>query len=316
MSLSELTSDIAAFRHYLTAERGMADNTVAAYGRDLERYAQWVATVRLANYLSPTLKDLGRYIGFLNDENLAAPSIARHIASLRMFYRFLRLEERADPAAVELLGSPKLWERIPQVLAPDAVDQLLHAPQPGDRFYLRDRAILETLYATGCRASEVVGLKIEDLYLEAGFCKCSGKGGKQRVVPLGRPAVAALRAYLSQNLNLNSHEKGTSESVSADATHATPHSNTFVFVSRSGRPLTRITLWKLVKKYCRRAGLPGTVHPHTLRHSFATHLLAGGADLRAVQELLGHASIRTTQHYTQVDRSRLKALHKKFHPRG
>jgi integrase/recombinase XerD len=308
--LNELAADINAFRHYLTAERGMADNTVAAYGRDLARFAGWAETVRLDNYLAPTLRDLGRYIAFMNEDGLAPPSVARHIASLRMFYRFLRLEERADPAAVELLGSPKLWQRIPQVLAPDAVDRLLAAPQPGDRFFLRDRALLEALYATGCRASEVVGLKTADVYLDAGFCKCVGKGSKQRVVPLGRPAVAALRAYL----------EAKSVSGQKDPVRISPATGTdtdaLVFVSRSGRPLTRVTLWKLVKKYCRRAGLPPATHPHTVRHSFATHLLAGGADLRTVQELLGHASIRTTQHYTQVDRARLKAIHKKFHPRG
>jgi integrase/recombinase XerD len=308
MSLSELQSDIAAFRHYLQSERGMSDNTVQAYGRDLDRFAAWAATVGFPEYTRPTLKDLARYLAFLNDENLAPPSVARHLVALKMFYRFLRLEERADASAVDLLGSPKLWQRIPQVLSPQAVDELLRAPQPGDRFYLRDRALLETLYATGCRASEVVSLKVADVYLDAGFCKCFGKGSKQRVVPLGRPAVAALREYLG----------AASDGPRADGpdTVRSPLPTAHVFVTKSGRPLTRIHLWAVVKKYCRRAGLPATVSPHTLRHSFATHLLAGGADLRTVQELLGHASINTTQHYTHVDRDRLKALHRKFHPRG
>jgi integrase/recombinase XerD len=305
MSLSELQSDIAAFRHYLQSERGMSNNTVQAYGRDLDRFSAWAATVRFTEYTRPTLKDLARYLAFLHDENLAPPSVARHLVALKMFYRFLRLEERADASAVDLLGSPKLWQRIPQVLSPQAVDELLRAPQPGDRFHLRDRALLETLYATGCRASEVVSLKVADVYLDAGFCKCFGKGGKQRVVPLGRPAVAALREYL-----------GTVGGGDNPATVRSPLPTAHVFATKSGRPLTRIHLWAIVKKYCRRAGLPATVSPHTLRHSFATHLLAGGADLRTVQELLGHASIRTTQHYTHVDRDRLKALHRKFHPRG
>ena len=304
MSLAELQSDLAAFRHYLRSERGMSDNTVQAYGRDLDRFAGWAATVHLAEYTKPTLKDLARYLAFLHDEKLAPPSVARHLVALKMFYRFLRLEERADAAAVDLLGSPKLWQRIPQVLSPDAVDQLLRAPQPGDRFFLRDRALLETLYATGCRASEVVGLKVADLYLDAGFCKCFGKGSKQRVVPLGRPAIAALREYLGA--------VGGGPSATGSITLPAEH----VFATKSGRPLTRIYLWAIVKKYGRRAGLPAAVSPHTLRHSFATHLLCGGADLRTVQELLGHASIRTTQHYTHVDRDRLKALHRKFHPRG
>ncbi len=302
MGFSELQSDIAAFRDYMRAERGLADNTVQAYGRDLDRFSRWVALVNLPAYQKPTLKELARFIGFMHDEELAPPSIARHLVALKMFYRFLKLEERADAAAVDLLGSPKLWERVPEVLPPSAVEALITAPQPGDRFYLRDRAMLETLYATGCRASEVVNLKLADVYLDSSFCKCVGKGSKQRVVPLGRPAVAALRAYVG---------------VSADEGGRTPSGNAdVVFLSKTGRRLTRIHLWALVKKYCKRAGLPKTVSPHTLRHSFATHMLAGGADLRTVQEMLGHASIQTTQIYTHVDRDRLKAMHRQFHPKG
>lgn len=300
MTLTELVSDVLAFRTYLRAERGMSENTVLAYGHDLERYCEWAAVVRLADYTAPTLSDLTRYLGFLHDEQLAAPSIARHLVALKMFYRFLRLEERANPSAVELLGSPKLWERVPQVLSPESVDALLAGPRSDDRFYLRDKAMLETLYATGCRASEVVGLRIRDLYLESSFCKCTGKGSKQRVVPLGKPAVTALRNYIGGGRTSTPGSEG----------------DEYVFVSRSGQPLSRIDLWTLVKKHCQRAGLPATVSPHTLRHSFATHLLSGGADLRTVQELLGHSSIRTTQHYTHVDRKRLKELHRKFHPRG
>ena len=314
MSLQQLQSDISAFRAYLRAERGAADNTVRAYARDLRRFSDWAATVRFTAYGSPTLKDLGRYLAFLQEEELAPPSVARHLASLKMFYRFLRLDERADAGAVDLLGSPKLWQRIPTVLPPSAVDALLAAPQPGDRFFLRDRAVLETLYATGCRASEVVGLTLPDLYLDAAFLKCRGKGNKERVVPLGRPAVAALREYLatagSGQQAVGRMETGGSSAAprSLPAAHC--------FTTKSGRPLNRIVIWAIVKKYCRRAGLRGKVSPHTLRHSFATHLLAGGADLRVVQELLGHASVRTTQHYTHVDRDRLKAIHRKFHPRG
>ena len=301
-ALADLQSDIAAFRHYLRAERGMTDNTVQAYGRDLTKFADWVALTRHENYLAPSLKDLARFVGHLTDLGLSPPSVGRHIVALRTFFKFLRLEERADPAAVGLLGSPKLWQRIPQVLNPGAVEKLLAAPRAGDRFHLRDKALLETLYATGCRASEVVGLKKIDLHLDAWFCKCFGKGNKQRVVLLGRPAVAALRTYLAEP-DGNGRAGSGAESP-------------YVFTSRSGRPLTRIYLWAVVKKYCRRAGLPAEVSPHTLRHSFATHVLSNGADLRTVQEMLGHASIQTTQHYTHVDRDRLKAIHRKFHPRS
>ncbi len=292
--LASLTDDVRDFRHYLQAERGMADNTVLAYGRDLDRFADW-ATTGLADYLRPTLRELSQYAGHLHDCQLAPASAARHLVALKIFYRFLRLDGRGDPAAVELLSSPSLWERLPFVLSPEAVDKLLAAPRPDDRFYRRDQALLETLYATGGRASEVVGLRLEDLHLGSAFCKCVGKGSKHRIVPLNPPAVTALRTYLDGR-------------PASDATH--------VFVSRAGRPLTREMLWVLVKKYAQRAGLSGRVSPHTLRHSFATHLLCGGADLRAVQELLGHANIRTTQLYTHVDRDRLKAIHRQFHPRG
>jgi integrase/recombinase XerD len=297
---SSLSGDITAFRHYLQAERGMAANTVLAYGRDLDRFGQWVAGGGLDDYLHPTLRDLSHYLAFLRDEQLAPPSTARHLVALKMFYRFLRIEERTTDVTVELLSSPALWERIPQVLSPENVEKLLAAPQTEERFFLRDRAILETLYASGSRASEVVGLRLADLHLESSFCKCHGKGSKERVVPLGRPAITALQAYLD---GLRPRLVQSSDAP-------------WVFVSRGGRALTREMLWVLVKKYVRRAGLNRRVSPHTLRHSFATHLLAGGADLRTVQELLGHANIRTTQQYTHVDRERLKAIHRQFHPRG
>jgi integrase/recombinase XerD len=296
-----LADDISAFRNYLQAERGMAANTVLAYGRDLDRYSQWVAGGGLKDYLRPSVRDLTHYLAYLHDTKLAPPSIARHLVALKMFYRFLRVEERVEQSSVELLSSPALWERIPHVLSPESVEKLLCAPLATDRFYLRDRALLETLYATGSRASEVVGLGLSDLHLDSSFCKCLGKGSKQRVVPLGEPAILALRAYLGD--------------LRPTLIRAVPDCP-WVFVSRGGKVLTREMLWILVKKYTLRAGLNNRVSPHTLRHSFATHLLAGGADLRTVQELLGHANIRTTQHYTHVDRDRLKTIHHRFHPRG
>jgi integrase/recombinase XerD len=299
-ALNDLVEEVTAFRHYLRAERGMADNTVTAYGHDLDRYATWFAGGPMRDFRKPTLGELADYLGFLRDEQLAPASTARHLVALKMFSRFLTLEERADASAVELLGSPALWERIPTILSPASVEKLLAAPLPADRFYLRDRAVLETLYATGCRASEVVHLKVGDLYLDGMFCKAFGKGSKQRIVPLGSKAVSALRTYL-----------GEGRPVLSAAAPAE-----YVFLSRGGKRLDREVLWLIVKKYVLRAGLPKKTSPHTLRHSFATHLLSNGADLRAVQEMLGHASIGTTQIYTHVDRTRLKEMHKKFHPRG
>ena len=300
-TLVVLQQEVRDFKAYLHAERGLSPNTVVSYGHDLDRFVRWTVESKLSDFRTPTVRELSVYLEFLRDEALAAPSIARHLVALKMFYRFLRMEGRVDNHAVDLLGSPTLWDRIPHVLSPTSVDKLLAAPRSGDRFYLRDKAILETLYATGSRASEVVGLKLVDLFLDSSFCKCFGKGSKQRVVPLGDPAVIALKAYLRD-------ERPRLIQSAPDA--AT------VFVSKAGRPLTREMLWVLVKKYVTRAGLNAATSPHTLRHSFATHLLSGGADLRTVQELLGHANIRTTQIYTHVDRDRLQAIHRKFHPRG
>ncbi|MSQ93042.1 MAG: site-specific tyrosine recombinase XerD [Gemmataceae bacterium] len=299
--LAKLQADLSAFRDYITAERGMAKNTVLAYDGDLHKFQEWVAGGGLPNYLKPSVRELTNYLGYLKEAGLAATSVARNLIATKMFYRFLRLEERVEQNTVELLSSPRLWERIPQVLSPESVEKLLLAPRNEDRFYLRDRALLETLYATGSRASEVVGLQLADMHLESSFCKCTGKGSKQRVVPLGVPAISVLKIYLQDLRPLLT--QGDQE-------------NPWVFVSKGGRQLTREMLWILVKKYVLRAGLNAKVSPHTLRHSFATHLLAGGADLRTVQELLGHANIRTTQHYTHVDRGRLQAVHRKFHPRG
>jgi integrase/recombinase XerD len=292
----ELLEEIIAFRNYQRAERGMADNTVISYDRDLERFTVWFAEGIMRDFRKPKLGELAEYLAFLRAEELAPSSCARHLVSLKMFYRFLKLEERADPSAVELLSSPALWDRIPHVLSPESIEKLLNSPIPGDRYYLRDRAILETLYATGCRASEVVSLKMADLYLDARFLKCFGKGSKQRIVPLGDKAISALKTYIGEGRDHPGSE--------------------YVFLSRGGLKLDRENLWAIVKKYVKRAGLHKKASPHTLRHSFATHLLSGGADLRAVQEMLGHASIGTTQIYTHVDRNRLKELHKKFHPRA
>ncbi|QVL31853.1 site-specific tyrosine recombinase XerD [Telmatocola sphagniphila] len=295
----EIASEVTAFRHYMKAERGMSDNTIEAYGRDLDRFALWAAQ-GVRKFEKPTLTELASYLQFLNEEKLAPPSIARNLIALKMFYRFLKLEERADASTVELLHSPTLWERIPQVLSPRQVEQLILAPVAGDRFFLRDRALLEILYATGCRASEVVNLKLNDVHLDSAFCKCQGKGSKERIVPLGRSAIQALKCYLA-----------------TDRPNLGPsNQNDPVFISRGGKKLSREMLWVIVKKYVVRAGLHPDTSPHTLRHSFATHLLSGGADLRTVQELLGHASINTTQLYTHVDHERLRKIHQQFHRRA
>ena len=214
----------------------------------------------------------------------------------------MQLEGLLKDNLAELLGSQKLWARIPSVLSPEMVDRFLKAPRPRQTFFLRDRALLETMYATGCRASEISNLRVEDLHLDERYLLCHGKGNKQRLVPLNADAISAVREYLS----------GQRPQLLAQRQNETP----WVFLSRSGRRLRREAIWELIKKYALISGAPASISPHTMRHSFATHLLAGGADLRQVQEMLGHANIATTQIYTHVDQSRLKKVHHRFHPRA
>jgi integrase/recombinase XerD len=293
------TSYLESFIAYVAGECHLADNTVAAYRRDTRRFFQWLQARSVSEV---NVRDLADYVAWLHERKLKPVSIARHIASLKVFFRYLQLEGVLVESQAELLGSQKLWERVPKVLSPAQVNRLFEAPKPGDPCWRRDRALLELLYATGCRASELSHLKLQELHLDEGYCVCRGKGDKQRMARLGFKAAAAVRAYLE-------HERG----LLAAQVSSPPE---WVLLSYRGRRLRRERIWELMKRYAVRAGAPPEVSPHTMRHSFATHMLAGGADLRQVQEMLGHASIATTQIYTHVDASRLKAVHRKFHPRG
>ena len=290
---------ITAFLHYVRSECHLADNTVAAYGRDLKRFRKWLDA---QNVVELTIGQLADYAGFLHEEHLAPPSIARHLVALKMFFRYLQLEGVLRENLAELLGSQKLWKRIPLVMSPQEVTRFLRAPGGDDALRLRDRALLELLYATGCRASEISQLKLHDLHLDQRYCKCLGKGDKQRLVPLHLSAITRIQDYLDRQR----------PQLAARA----PMPPDWVLLSRRGRRLRREAIWELVKKYALRSGAASSISPHTLRHSFATHLLAGGADLRQVQEMLGHANITTTQIYTHVDATRLKEVHRRFHPRA
>lgn len=292
---------LTGFIHYLKAECGLSANTVMAYQRDLTRFHAWYREHGPARLQQVDLNLLSRYLQDLHEHQFAATSMARHLVSLKMFFRYLVLESVIPESVVELVNSPKLWQHLPKVLSPEKVNELIAAPSSHDRHPLRDRALLALMYATGCRASEVCGITPRDIQLEAGYCRCVGKGNKERIVSLNPVARAAIEAYL----------KAERPSLVLKDDPTVP-----LLVSRSGRALSRITVWKLVKRYAARIGASREVSPHTLRHSFATHMLAGGAEIRALQELLGHASIRTTQIYTQVDHSRLKSIHEKCHPRG
>ena len=292
---------VGPFLHYLMAECGLSPNTLAAYRSDLMKFVRWRKTNAPGPLADVNVRALTGYIDELARQGLAPGSIGRHLASLSTYFRYLIFEGRLSENTAKLLNAPTVWDRLPTVLGPAAVEQLLAAPDPATRLGRRDRAALETLYATGCRASEVVGLRPGDLDLVAGIARCVGKGDKERIVPIGGRAREALRVYIAEDRPALVARR--------------PATNT-VFVTKTGRPLSRVGLWHLVKLHSKAAGLPTRVSPHTLRHSFATHLLAGGADLRAVQEMLGHASIATTQIYTRVELSRLREVHAKFHPRG
>ncbi|MEX2172638.1 MAG: site-specific tyrosine recombinase XerD [Pirellulales bacterium] len=288
-----------AFIRYLRTECNLADNTVAAYGRDLRRFYTWLGGRRIA---SLKVNELAGYPAWLLEQSLASASVSRHVVSLKVFFRYLQLEGALEDNQAALLGTPKLWQRVPTVLSATQVDALLAAPQPGEPLWRRDRAILETLYATGCRVSELSNLRTRDVHLAERYCICHGKGDKQRMVPLGRRACDAIQIYAERERPQLAERRDPPSA--------------YLFLSSRGQRLRRERIWELLKRYAAAASASDEVSPHSLRHSFATHLLAGGADLRQVQEMLGHASIATTQIYTHVDSTRLKQVHRAFHPRA
>lgn len=294
-----LDTHIDPFLNYLEAECGMSLNTRVAYRTDIRRFADWYLEHGPKKLSGLSLQVFTSYLDHLHQCRLKPTTVARHLVTIKTFFRFLVLEAVIPESVADLVNSPKLWQKLPAVLSPQAVDRLLQAPTPDDRYYLRDRALLTAMYATGCRTSEVVDLTLSALNLQEGVCRVIGKGNKERLVSLNPVAIAAIEAYLAEE---------RPRMARPDCDH--------LFVSRSGRSLTREMVWVLVKRYAQRIGASSQISPHSLRHSFATHMLAGGAEIRALQELLGHANIRTTQIYTHVDHSRLKAIHARFHPRG
>lgn len=289
---------VERFLDHVRHERGLAANTQIAYGRDLRDFSAWLGG-RAAGSLS--VRDLGDYLASLAKRDLARASIARQAATLRTFYGFLQLEGVVVESPADLLAPGRPDDAMPGVLSPSQVERLLAAPDGRTPVGCRDRAVLELLYATGCRASEVSGMRLTDLHLTDGFCTCRGKGGKERVVPLGRRAIAAVAAWLERIRPTFAARAGGQPA--------------WVVLSARGNGLSRMRIWEIVQEHTAAAGIPPGIGPHTLRHSFATHLVAGGVDLRHVQEMLGHASIATTQRYTHVDAGRLRAMHDRFHPR-
>lgn len=301
----------AARRSFLTwirVECGLAANTIDAYGLDLRGLLAFLDARGITTVAAVSPRDLTEFlVAEKVERGQAASSITRRLATVRVFFRYLTGEGAIEENPADWLERPTQWRRLPGVLSPKQMVKLLAAPGPDQDspnvppLWLRDRAMLELMYASGLRASEVGTLRVESLHLDVGLVRVLGKGDKERLVPMHAAAIAAVGRYLSDCRPGLVREDGRDKGR--------------LLLSRTGRPLERVAVWQIVKRQAARAGLKN-VHPHTLRHSFATHLLTGGADLRLVQDLLGHADISTTQIYTHVDRSRLKDVHKTYHPRG
>lgn len=291
---------LQAFADHLLLERGLSARTVDAYGRDLERLRAFLATRGVQRPAAATATDLREFVYHLKDRGLQPSSIRRSLSAVRTYFGYLLAEGvvREDPTdRVEL---PKTWRRLPAVLTREEVASILDAPDPGDRLFWRDKALLEFAYASGVRVGELTAVKVRDVDLEDGLALVYGKGARERIVPLGRAALQALIVYLREIRPRLARNRA--EGV--------------VFLNARGTPLSRMGVWKILRRHVQRAGVQKRVSPHTLRHSFATHLLEGGADLASVQEMLGHADIATTQIYTHVEREYLRDVHRRYHPRA
>ena len=298
MQASAFASDLDAYLAYLDLERGLSRNTREGYQRDLEQCAAFVGRLGAADWRGVSAEQAGAWVRSLSRG--AASSQARKLTALRMFARFMVREGLRPDDFTELLSGPRLVRRLPGTLSPDEVGRLLASPSGGDPASLRDRALLEFFYSSGLRVSELAALTIQQVDLKNGFARVFGKGSKERVVPMGARARDAVGAWI---------DSGRPHFVKA-------RTRSELFLSSRGTSLSRVALWAIVKKHAKRAGIAKPVKPHLLRHSFATHLLSGGADLRSIQEMLGHASISTTQIYTAVGGRRLQDEHARFHPRN
>ncbi len=294
-----LEAEVRTFVSYLRVEKGLADNTVQAYRRDMGKFAEFAAKRRLET-AKIRRADLVDFLATLYTKKMDSRSVARHLVTLRHFFRFLLREGviRDDPAA--MIEAPRFRKSLPDFLSLEDVDRLLTQPDTATMVGLRDKAMIELLYSTGLRVSELVGMRTGDMQMESGSLRCIGKGNKERLVPVGKRALNVVEEYL---------KKARPELLGDNSCVA-------LFVSRKGQPMSRVTFWKILAAYGRKAGLRKALKPHMLRHSFATHLLDRGADLRSVQMMLGHSDISTTQIYTHVVEERLKQVYKAHHPRA
>ena len=286
--------------NYLLVEKGLSNATIVSYSADLQRYCEFLAAKKIGEIADADTIAILKHLIELRDQGLDSRSRARHLVTIRGFYRFLAAEKIISKDPVRLIDLPKFGFKLPHVLPVKTITMLVQTPDITRPKGSRDRAMLELLYAAGLRVSELLHVKMRDLNLESGFVRVMGKGSKERIIPIGGHAITATTDYIKQF-----RPKLLKEHVS-----------NYLFVARAGKPMTRQGFWKIVKQYAKASGIEKKVSPHTFRHSFATHLLEGGADLRAVQMMLGHSDISTTQIYTQVARDHMKQMHEKYHPRG
>ncbi len=292
-----------ALQQYLThlaVERGLSGNSLGSYASDLKRYLAFLKTKNIDDLQAVERKTVSEFLSSLMGYGLSPVSLSRNISALRGFHRFLASEGITKKDPTENIETPRLDKKLPEVLDLSEVEKLLAQPDPASLLGLRDKAMLELLYACGLRVTELLTLKTSDLFFDQDFIRCFGKGSKERIVPVGHSARNWTDKY----------RQGSRPAL------LKKFSTEVLFLNNRGRPMSRMGFWKLLKAYAQKAGIKKRVHPHILRHSFATHLLEGGADLRSVQEMLGHADISTTQIYTHVDREYLKEVHRQFHPRG
>ena len=290
---------LSKYLSHLSIERGLSNNSLSSYEKDLNRYLKFLQTRKVDSLESVKPEHISQLLWQLREKNLKANSISRNLSAIRGFHKFLVKEEFSSVDPTVVLESPKIGRKLPVVLTYPEVSKILEQADVSTFLGLRDRAILEMMYACGLRISEAIGLSVNDLFLKDGFIRVFGKGSKERVVPIGSEAVHWLRRYL----------------IKARPHLAKQFSQNILFLNNRGRKLSRMGVWKILQFYVQKVGIKKKVYPHTLRHCFATHLLEGGADLKAVQEMLGHADISTTEIYTHLDTSYLKQVHKEAHPR-
>ena len=295
-----MKSLVKEFINYLAVERGLADNTLDSYNRDLKQFQEFLSNEKVENIQKATRNIVMSYLMFLQKRGRATATVSRHLAALKSFYHFLLREKYIEKDPTANLESPKLEKKLPRILSVNEVEKLLSQPKGNEPTGLRDKAMLELLYASGIRVSELISLDMNHINLDMGYIRCFGKGSKERIVPVGSFARKCVNEYL---------QKGRAKLIKSRAEKA-------LFVNQHGRRLTRQGFWKIIKKYATKAGISKEITPHTLRHSFATHLLENGADLRSVQEMLGHADITTTQIYTHLTKGRLREVYTKSHPRA